>query len=188
ALLGNRFTIFVRDTAEDSAGRSEAIQAELNGQFPNYFGEQRFGSGRRNTHIVGEKLLRGELEDALITFLCDSSNERNELVAKARKELEETRDFQRALTYFPRHLRLERTIIAQLARKPGSYPGALRRLPRNILLLFIHAFQSDLFNRLLSERISESGPELELEEGEYYCGETLGFPDPGKPDASGWVC
>jgi tRNA pseudouridine13 synthase len=186
-LLGNRFTIRVREvSAEDADARSDAILAELSGRFPNYFGGQRFGSGRKNTHLVGEKLLRGELEDALIMFLCDSANERNEQVSKARKELADTRDFERALQSFPRHLRLERSIIAYLAKNPDGYANAFRRLPRNILLLFIHAFQSHLFNRMLSDRIGEGG--AELEQGEYFCGETLGFPDTKKTEAEGWIC
>jgi tRNA pseudouridine13 synthase len=186
-LLGNRFTMLVRDPDTGSAdGRISSIRDELGGRFPNYFGEQRFGSGRRNTHLVGEKLLRGELEEALIMFLCDNTNERNEMVAKARKELAETRDFTRALSYYPKHLRLERTIIAQLAKNPKGHANALRRLPRNILLLFIHAFQSHLFNRMLSDRIAEGS--LELEGGEYFCGETLGFPDISKTEAEGWIC
>jgi tRNA pseudouridine13 synthase len=77
-------------------------------------------------------------------------------------------------------------MLAHLARTPDDKVAAFRSLPRNILLMFIHAYQSDLFNRLLSDRIRE-GP-LELEEGEYYCGETLGFPDLNKTEAEGWIC
>ncbi len=186
-LLGNRFTIMVRDCeAGDPQASREAIYAELDGRFPNYFGGQRFGSGRRNTHRIGEKLLRGEAEEALIMFLCDTENESNPLVASARKELAGTRDFSRALSYFPRHLSLERSLISYLSKNPGKYSEAFRRLPRNISLLFIHAFQSHLFNILLSDRLAEG--ELELEEGEYFCGETLGFPDTSKTEGEGWIC
>ncbi len=186
-LLGNRFTITVRDiTAADATDRCEAIKAELDGRFPNYFGGQRFGSSRRNTHLIGEKMLRGETEDALMMFLCDTSSEKNPLVASARKELADTRDFARALSYFPKHLALERSVISYLARNGGHYADAFKRLPRNITLLFIHAFQSHLFNSLLSERLGE-GP-VELEEGEYFCGETLGFPDTSKTEGEGWIC
>ena len=114
-LLGNRFTIKVRDAHDDLASRSEAVASELGGKMPNYFGEQRFGSSRRNTHLIGRKLLEGELEDALIMFLCDTSNERNQDVSAARTELENGRDFGAALKAFPRHLRLERTVISYLA-------------------------------------------------------------------------
>jgi tRNA pseudouridine13 synthase len=185
-LLGNQFNIKVRDCAQDAEGRSEAISAELNNKIPNYFGEQRFGTTRKNTHIVGEKLLQGDLEGALISFLCDSRGEKNELAAKARKNLAATLDFAAALNEFPRHLRLERSILAYLSKNPQSHANALKKLPRNILLLFIHAFQSHLFNRLLSDRISEG--ETQLEEGEYFCGETLGFPDISKTDSEGWIC
>ncbi|MFN7991926.1 MAG: tRNA pseudouridine(13) synthase TruD [Candidatus Micrarchaeia archaeon] len=185
-LLGNRFTIKVRDCIPEPAERAEQVSLELDGKFPNYFGEQRFGSSRKNTHLVGRKLLAGELEEAAVMFLCDIENEKNELVRAARKALADSRDFDAALKTYPKHLRLERSIIAYLAKNPGSYANALRKLPRNILLLFIHAFQSDLFNRLLSSRIGEG--EVELEEGEFFCGETLGFPDTDKMDSEGWIC
>lgn len=185
-LLGNRFTITVREPCEDADERVEAIRAELGGKFPNYFGEQRFGSNRRNTHLVGEKLLQGDAEGAAIMFLCDSEGEKNELVSKLRVELRDSRDYAAALRDFPKHLRLERSMLAHLSNNPDDFIGAFRRLPRNILLLFVHAFQAHLFNTLLSERISEGA--VELERGEYFCGESLGFPDIAKTEAEGWIC
>ena len=182
-LLGNRFTIRVED-ADDS--NVEKISAELDGKFPNYFGEQRFGSTRRNTHIIGENILKEGFESAAKTFLCDSEGEENELATDARKSLQETNDYGKALKDYPKHLRLERKMIAHLEKNHEDFKGAFRMLPRSTLLLFIHAFQSHLFNRMLSSRIKE-GP-LELEEGEYFCGETLGFPDTSKTDAEGWIC
>ncbi|MFH0737305.1 MAG: tRNA pseudouridine(13) synthase TruD [Candidatus Micrarchaeota archaeon] len=184
-LLGNRFTITIRDAGSDAQARIEKIAAELENRMPNYFGAQRFGSTRNNTHLVGQKLLKGEVEEALMMFLCDSEGETNEEARLARGELLENRDFARALNIFPKHLRLERSMLAYLARRPDDLAGAFRQLPRNTLLMFVHAFQSDLFNRLLSDRINE-GP-LELEEGEYFCGDTLGFPDIDKTEAEGWI-
>jgi tRNA pseudouridine13 synthase len=184
-LLGNRFSIRVQGASDDAAKRVQAITEELGGRFPNYFGEQRFGSSRRNTHLVGGKLLGGDLEGALMEFLCATEGEAHAEAVLARKELKDTRDYGRALAAFPRHLRLERSMLAHLARKPDDISGAFRALPRNMLLMFIHAFQSDLFNRMLSERLA-SGP-LELEEGEYFCGEAHGFPDISKTEGEGWI-
>jgi len=184
-LLGNRFTIRVCDAAADADARVRKISGELGGRFPNYFGGQRFGSTRKNTHLIGEKMLQGKLDEAVRMFLCDADGEENAEAVAARKELAASGDYAQALKTFPKHLRLERTMLAHLSAQPADHPGALRRLPRNILLLFIHAFQSDLFNRLLSERIAEGGPELER--GEYFCGETLGFPDITKTEGEGWV-
>lgn len=183
-LLGNRFTIKVRDSCEDAILRSEAIAAELGKAFPNYFGEQRFGSSRKNTYQIGVKLLKGEIENAVRSFLFDSEGETHTEAKLARKELEESGNYAAALNTFPRHLRLERSMIAHLAKKPDDFSGALRELPRSNLLMFIHAVQSHLFNRSLSDRISEG---LELERGEYFCGETSGFPDISKTEAEGWI-
>ncbi len=184
ALLGNRFTIKVKNACEDASSRSEAIVAELGNKFPNYFGEQRFGSSRKNTYQIGVKLLKGEIESAVRSFLFDSEGETHTEAKLARKELEESGNYSAAMNTFPRHLRLERSMIAYLAKRPGDFSGALRELPRNNLLMFIHAVQSHLFNRSLSDRINEG---LELERGEYFCGESAGFPDISKTEAEGWI-
>ncbi len=182
SLLGNRFTIRL-EGADDS--NVQAIHDEIEGRFPNYFGEQRFGSTRRNTHLVGEKLLQDDPEGAAGIFLCGSAGEEHAMAKAARKELEETGDYARALKAFPKHLRLERKMIAYLAGHAGDYAGALKQLPRTTLLLFVHAVQSHVFNLLLSERLAEG--ELELEQGEYFCGEKLGFPDAESAEAEGWI-
>ncbi|MBI5046586.1 tRNA pseudouridine(13) synthase TruD [Candidatus Micrarchaeota archaeon] len=193
-LLGNRFTITVRNipvVQSVSQKLIQKIQGQLGGKFPNYFGKQRFGSTRKNTHIIGQKMLKGDFETAVNMFLCDSSGEENAFASDARKQLKETGDYLSALKTYPKHLRLERTMIAYLERKPTDYVGALKSLPRNNLMMFVHAFQSHLFNELLSQRIkkmqSDGLSDLELEKGEYFCGETNGFPDPDRSAAEGWI-
>jgi len=186
-LAGNRFTIRVNRPKDGAETSVEAIRSELGGRFPNYFGEQRFGSSRRNTHIVGEKIIRGDYEAAAMSFLCDSEGEENQEAKLARKELLDTRDFKAALRVFPRHLKLERSMISHLAEKPADFTGAFLALPRQTLLLFVHAFQSHLFNRLLSERMGEG--DVVMEEGEYLCPvSSSGFPDLEKMDVDGWLC
>lgn len=182
-LLGNRFTIIVRNA--ENTGNVEKIQQELNGVFPNYFGEQRFGTTRKNTHLIGEHLLRGRTDLAVMEFVAGFEGETHEEAVAARKNLQETKDFGKALKDFPKHLKLERSVLAHLEKNPRDYANAFRKLPRGILLLFIHAYQSHLFNTLLSERIAEG--EIRLEEGEFYCGETLGFPDLNKKSDSGFI-
>ncbi len=187
-LLGNRFRVkvigevdagMVREIASElKTGNGEPVDDALrNCKFPNYFGPQRFGTARANTHLIGEKLVRSDLRGAVESYLMDSAGETNQYAVEARKKLTEDRDYKKALEYFPKHLRLERLMLLHLAEQPYDYANALRRLPRQVLLMFIHAFQSHLFNLMLSERLAEG--ELEIEEGEYYCGETHGFPNLG---------
>lgn len=44
----------------------------------------------------------------------------------------------------------ERTIQAYIDEHPGNFIGALRTLPKTILFLYVHAYQSLLFNELLA--------------------------------------
>ncbi len=178
SLLGNRFTIKVREVSEDAEATVKGIYDEIDGKFPNYFGPQRFGSSRGNTAETGELIVRRRYEEAAMKYLTDSTGEKNEQAVLARKELKEKQDFRAALSYFPKHLIMERSMLAHLAKNPNDFVGALRKLPRYVLLLFVHSFQSLVFNELLSERIGGGG--LEPDEGEFLCGETLGFPDVGK--------
>jgi tRNA pseudouridine13 synthase len=205
ALLGNRFTLRVRDAANNPEDTVAQIHDELQGQFPNYFGEQRFGTISQNTHLVGEKIIRGDFQEAAMEFLCSYESEKNTEARLARQNLAKTQDFKTALQDFPHHLRFERTMISHLAENPGDFIGAFKKLPRHTLLLFIHAFQSFLFNQLLSDRIKEgevemhanedrsriskSVPNLEMEEGEYLCPvSSYGFPDPQSMDVEGFLC
>jgi tRNA pseudouridine13 synthase len=173
ALLGNRFTIRAEPAPEQ--GEVDAIYKETNGSFPNYFGSQRFGSIRANTHIVGEHIIRGDLRSAVEEYLFSTENETNMEAVAARKKLKEEQDYSAALHYFPRHLFGERKVIAGLAEYPKDYANSLRRLPRQVLLMFVHAFQSMLFNRMLSARIK--GGKIEETAGDIFCGEKNGFPD-----------
>lgn len=155
-LIGNRFEIVVSDSdpgvdARDSCERAREILDEAGG-FPNYFGVQRFGSVRPITHLIGKDLTNGDIEGAVMRYVANPLMETSE-VTEARKRLQETRDFERALKEFPMKLTFERTLIGHLVEKPGDYLGALRTLPQNLLMMFVHAYQSYLFNRMLSERL-----------------------------------
>ncbi|HID73379.1 TPA: tRNA pseudouridine(13) synthase TruD, partial [Candidatus Micrarchaeota archaeon] len=190
-LLGNRFTIMVSGAGDGADEKVSAIAAELGGRFPNYFGEQRFGTTRKNTHIVGEQLLRNRFDKAAMAFLSDYDGEMHEGAREARKTLAESQDFRKALQEFPKHLVMERSMLAHLEKRPNDFANAFRKLPRSILLLFVHAFQSHLFNKLLSERLSEMREDgsdgLKPEDGEFFCGESHGFPDLEKKQESGWL-
>ncbi len=162
-LQGNRFTITLTErncgkTPDASAIGEKARSSDF--LFPNFFGSQRFGSLRSNTAQVGELLLKNDLEGAVMNYLCftggeEADSERETGATDARKKLFEERDFEKALSYFPKHLKFERELLAHLAKHPKDFAGALRMFPRHVLLLFVHAFQSQLFNEELQARIAE---------------------------------
>ncbi|WP_297464177.1 tRNA pseudouridine(13) synthase TruD [Thermococcus sp.] len=153
-LLGNRFRIIVRDVDEKAFERTKEIVGELRekGGFPNYFGYQRFGERRVVNHLVGKLLLQGKFDEAAKLFLgyADGSMEGDD----ARKNFWETGDVDRALEEFPRFLRYERTLLYTY-RKTGSWKRAFLSLPLPVMRIFIHAYQSYLFNLYLSRRMEE---------------------------------
>ena len=80
-------------------------------------------------------------------------------VRNARSMLDETHDFQRAMTELPRTLTCSNaSICGYLARNPGDYRGGIMVLPPNLQMMFVHAYQSLIFNRVLSERIRRGIP------------------------------
>ncbi|MEM3556156.1 MAG: tRNA pseudouridine(13) synthase TruD [Candidatus Micrarchaeia archaeon] len=153
-LLGNRFTITIRNVSGDSGGRVKRIMEELNGLAPNYFGEQRFGSIRKNTHLVGKAIVSGNFKEAVWNYLTYIDENEREEGKEARRKLAEEEDFKRALNYFPKYLKYERILLNHLSQHPNDYVNALRKLPRGLSLMFVHAYQSYLFNKTLSKRIS----------------------------------
>ncbi|MCX8173832.1 MAG: tRNA pseudouridine(13) synthase TruD [Thermoplasmata archaeon] len=159
-VIENTFNILVRQPeASEIEKRVSQIYEEIlkNRGFPNFFGIQRFGVYRPVTHIVGREIVRGRLEEAVITYIANPLEEEAEQTRQVREKLAETLDFLTAAKEMPDSMLFERAIAQKLAEHPGDYAGALRVLPKNLLMMFVHAYQSFLFNRILSRRIKRFG-------------------------------
>ncbi|MCL4324354.1 MAG: tRNA pseudouridine(13) synthase TruD [Candidatus Thermoplasmatota archaeon] len=158
-LYGNLFELTVSRvhlSEEEVLQRTEATILELKeaGGFPNYFGPQRFGEIRPVTHLVGRALVRESVEAAVQVYLTASCEGENLEGAQARREYAEHHDPERALKDYPRNLKFERVLLDRLSR--GNSPErAFRALPRHLKTLFVHAYQSYLFNEYLSQRLEE---------------------------------
>ena len=162
-LIGNRFQIVLRDL-RTSPGEAATVagettrQVEAAGGFPNFFGIQRFGSVRPITHVVGRHLVRGRFREAVETYAANPIEGEDETSFEVRAALEETGDVKQALRTYPRSYTFEKAMLNHLNTHPGDYLGALQALPPNLLLLFVHAYQSYLFNRMISERLRRGLP------------------------------
>jgi tRNA pseudouridine13 synthase len=159
-LFGNQFTTVIRSISLEKSNVKKLVDAtksELSalGGAPNFFGHQRFGTVRPITHSVGRAILEGDLEKAVFVFLARSSRHEHPAAKEARELLIETKDFHEALHGFPAHLKYERLMLKHLVSYEKDFLGALRKLPLRLRKLFVQAFQSYLFNKFLSERISQ---------------------------------
>lgn len=186
-LVGNDFSVTVRDVS--NPGNVDAITADLT-EFagtqapvigvPNYFGLQRFGSRRPVTHRVGHHILAEDWEQAVLTYLTASSEDEPEESRQAREELASTRSWTSALDEFPQRLRYERAMLHVLA-DDGSFEDALAALPTNLQQMFVHAVQSEIFNRIVSRRLATGLSFAEPVPGDVVCftteHDTIAVPD-----------
>ena len=162
-LVGNRFQIVVRDLAVavdrvNSIAEETARQIRSFGGFPNFFGIQRFGSVRAITHVVGRHIVRGEFKEAVQTYVANPIEGEGSESYEVRAALRDTGDVHAALRSYPKSYGFEKAILNRLASSPDDYVGALQVLPFNLLLMFVHGYQSYLFNRVLSERLRRGLP------------------------------
>ncbi|NLA30256.1 MAG: tRNA pseudouridine(13) synthase TruD [Methanomicrobiales archaeon] len=153
-LAGNRFDIAIRDCIrEDLAARVQEVTVAAAAGIPNYYGLQRFGVVRPITHTVGEEILKGDYEAAVVAYIGRAFPLETEAAQAARTHFAETRNARAALAALPVQMTYERAMANHLVANPGDYAGALRALPPKLLSLLVSAFQSYLFNRALSRRI-----------------------------------
>ncbi|KAL5712506.1 tRNA pseudouridine(13) synthase [Ranunculus cassubicifolius] len=156
-LQGNRFTITLRGVTADSEDtiKSAADSLGKNG-FINYFGLQRFGSGSVPTHLIGAALLRGEWKIAVGLFLDPREGERD-IIREAREYFKESCDVDGTLNRLPRYLVAERAILQCLKKSPGNYLQALKAIPRTLRMMYVHSYQSYLWNHAASTRVQKQG-------------------------------
>ncbi|MFO8078357.1 MAG: tRNA pseudouridine(13) synthase TruD [Thermoplasmatota archaeon] len=168
-LVGNDFRIIVRNIENNmdlNTVQSCFISFQKIQGFPNFFGVQRFGIIRPLTHIVGKHLVEGDFEKAVMTYLTAVFEDDNTQCNQIRKQLATTGDIKQALIDFPNHLQFEKAMLNHLVGHPDDYIGALKQLPNNLLTMFVYAFQSYLFNKMLSKRIQMGLPLHQAIEGD----------------------
>jgi len=183
-LWGNGFRIIVRQIAQpvdevDAMMGLTTSQIKAMGGVPNFFGIQRFGIQRPITHIVGRKLVEGDIEGAALEYIARPYPRESEEARQARQYVLDTLDFKGGLGEFPLHLRYERAMMSHLVEKPGDYAGAFNALSPNLRKMFVHAYQSYLFNLILSRRLESGLPINEALPGDIVCFKNAAhLPDP----------
>lgn len=166
-LIGNKFRLLIRDTQnpEDDAQTANEILAELTKTgVPNYFGWQRFGKNRPNTHVVGKIMLENDLKKVIDAYIGNPYPEEPEHIKEVRQMYDEGY-LQEALESMPRGMRYEKmmlkTLLKEMKKKKvddidflddNSFKRVIGSLPKPLKRMFVHAYQSYLFNKAVSER------------------------------------
>lgn len=166
-LIGNKFRLIIRETEDPEADAETAreVLAELTKKgVPNYFGWQRFGKNRPNTHVVGKMLLENDLKKVVDAYIGNPYPEEPEHIKEVRQMYEDGY-LEESLESMPRGMRYEKmmlkTLLKEMKKKnvdnvdsldEKSFKKAIESLPKPLKRMFVHAYQSYLFNKAVSER------------------------------------
>ncbi|KAK3505247.1 pseudouridine synthase [Neurospora crassa] len=146
----------------------------------NYYGLQRFGTYAIGTHLLGMKVLKEDYEGVLDDILHvedhflheafdleeqepahtnDFHNSRDDYNrAKAITIWKTTRNAEKALAILPKRFSSEAAIIRHLGKNPKDFMGALLSITRGMRMMYIHAYQSYVWNHMASKRWAMYGP------------------------------
>lgn len=150
-LAGNRFRILIREVKKDRTKCAEEILSILERRgVPNFFGQQRYGA-MGNSHLVGRAIVRSDYIGAITEVIGDPEAIRNERWREGALSFREG-DLSKALEAFPPRFRNERSLI-RLLQQGKSPCDALFSLPRPLLRLYLSAYQSSLFDRIVMARL-----------------------------------
>lgn len=151
-LKGNRFAIKIRNA---NTSRAEDVQRMMSvlakRGVPNYFGVQRFGM-RGDTWQIGRAMLRGDFDEAVAVMLGRPGPMDSGDVQTAR-QLFEQGDYAAAGNAWPYPFRAERTLCRSLHKAKGNAERAFRAVDKQLRRFFISAYQSQLFNQIVAQRL-----------------------------------
>ncbi|KAG6000884.1 hypothetical protein E4U21_004936 [Claviceps maximensis] len=143
----------------------------------NYFGHQRFGTHDVGTHQIGKLILRDDFEGAVNALLRydaeiaaqaeaghipDEPFKRDDYLRHQACMLFQTgKDFDRAAKLIPRRFAGESCVLRHLTRagKASSrdFAGAITHITRGLRSMYLHAYQSHVWNHAASLRYTLHG-------------------------------
>ncbi|KAK4685164.1 tRNA pseudouridine13 synthase, partial [Tremellales sp. Uapishka_1] len=178
-LKGNHFLITLRNVEAENEEDIDVIMASLRDHgFINFYGVfptvgsglfsdaedspgmQRFGTSSVPTHVTGLLLLQGKWAEAVESILSLREGEHPDCL-RARLAWLEDGDYLKALEIMPRRCVAERCIWEYYKKggDPKDKLGTMGQIPRNMRTIYVHAYQSYLWNLVVSARIKLSATE-----------------------------
>ncbi|KAJ7329573.1 hypothetical protein JRQ81_015747 [Phrynocephalus forsythii] len=157
-LQGNHFTVVLRNITGTDEQVQQAMQSLKEIGFINYYGMQRFGTTAIPTYQIGRAILQNNWDEVMDLILKPRPGAEKGYLVKCREEWAKTKDPGAALKKLP----VKRCVEGQLLWGLSKYGlknivSAFGIIPRNNRLMYIHSYQSYVWNNMVSKRIEEYG-------------------------------
>jgi len=157
-ISGNAFRIVLRDLTESSAQQIVDHAAAIAEQgVPNYFDDQRFGSLGESGEFIARPWCLGDYERAFWLAIAEA-NPHDRPEDRRDKDLlrKHWGDWEILKGALPRSSR--RSMVTFLCDHPTDFKRALALVRVDLRSLYLAAYQSDLWNRILAATLQEQLP------------------------------
>ncbi|KAK3902670.1 pseudouridine synthase [Staphylotrichum tortipilum] len=180
-LAGDKCSLVQRMKMIQQAVECGLAHLKHNG-YINYYGLQRFGTYSIGTHLLGMKILQGDYEGFIDDVLHvdedlvkevlsgapqvygvgkDSQGNRDDLNrARAITTWKTTKSAPKALEFLPKRFSSESAIIRHLGKNPKDFTGAVLSITRGMRMMYVHAYQSYVWNFVATRRWSSHGAKV----------------------------
>uniref|UniRef100_A0A3B3RZU0 Pseudouridylate synthase 7 homolog n=2 Tax=Paramormyrops kingsleyae TaxID=1676925 RepID=A0A3B3RZU0_9TELE len=157
-LQGNHFTVVIRNISGTDEQVLQAMTSLRDTGFINYYGMQRFGTTAVPTYQVGRAILQNNWTEVMDLILKPRPGAEKGYLVRCREEWARSQDPEEALKKLP----VKRCVEGQLLRGLAKYGKknivtAFGLIPRNNRLMYIHSYQSYVWNTMVSRRVQDFG-------------------------------
>jgi tRNA pseudouridine13 synthase len=166
--LGNYFKIIIRGIEKPLTDFYENFDDIKDKGILNYFGYQRFGTIRPISHLIGKSILKKDFESAIKKYLIIRSKHEGNEMFQIRKsiEIDWPNIDPKIINNIPDTLYFEKELVKKLVASNLDFEEIMfSTFNPNLVMLFAHAYQSFLFNNILSERFKSE--KYDIKSGDY---------------------